>query len=177
MKKTAADAQAIEARLVAAAVAQRQAEDATSASQKVAEEANATTQKMVEEAKTAKNFAAGAAVAADMSQEQHLLFPQLFRSKHSHLLSTYDLVDVTGCRLIALSLRSDVGAVRNFSKRLYANVRSADQENYIEYCFLAHRLYDPACVRSVLWLLSCLWPRFSACFLALGLAKSPAFLL
>ena len=77
-------------------------------------------------------------------------YPAAFRAKHLRLFATYDDVDNTGCRIFCLALRSDVAAVRSFSKTLYSRGGCVDRVNYVAWCMLAQRLYDPACIQSVL---------------------------
>ena len=77
-------------------------------------------------------------------------FSYHFRAKHAELFSTYEEVDCTGCRIICLSLRPDTTSVRSLSNTLYSLGGRTDRETYLAWCLLAHRLYDSACIRSVL---------------------------
>ena len=77
-------------------------------------------------------------------------FSYHFRSKYAALFSTYDEVDCTGCRIICLSLRPDTAVIRSLSKFLYSNGGCTKREDYVAWCLLGQRLFDPACILSVL---------------------------
>ena len=77
-------------------------------------------------------------------------FSYQFRSKYAELFTTYEEVDCTGCRIICLSLRPDTASVRSLSKFLYSKGGCTNREDYVAWCLLAQRLFDPACIRAVL---------------------------
>ena len=52
--------------------------------------------------------------------------------------------------MMSLAMRPDIAAVRYASKQLFRAGGGQDRINYVGWLLLAHRLFDPACIQSVL---------------------------
>jgi hypothetical protein len=91
-------------------------------------------------------------------------FDLSLRRQYADLFATFDMTDSTSCRMISLALRPDIAGVRAASKALFRHCGSHDRTNYVSWLLVAHRLFDPACIQSVL-VPFCLGDQKAACLI------------